>query len=74
MSYELEHNYREYDIRDAHKFNLPGHSLVRTFKIIPNEQPPIHGSKTDTDLLRLEPESLFWIRTLETKIQFRINM
>ena len=57
----------------ANHFKLPGHSLEGNFEIIPIEQPPIVGSKTETDLLRLEREA-FWIRTLEQKMPFEINV
>ena len=64
----------KYDIRhEANHFKLPGHSLEEHFEIVPIEQPPILGSKTETDLLRLEREA-FWIRTLETKKPFVINV
>ena len=69
----------KYDIRHevntpvANPFNLPGHSLEENFEIVPIEQPLILGSKTETDLLRLEREA-FWIRTLETKKPFGINV
>ena len=43
------------------------------FEIIPIEQPPILGSKTEADLLRLERGAL-WIRTLETKKPLGINV
>ena len=47
--------------------------IKRNFEIIPIEQTPILGFKTETDLLRLEREA-FWIRTLETKKPFGINV
>ena len=47
-------------------FNLQGHLLEGKKVIIPIEQPPIIGSKIETDLLRLEREA-FLIRTLEKK-------
>ena len=68
--YDIRH---EVDTPVANHFNLPGHSLVEHFEIVPIEQPPIFGSKTETDLLRLEREA-FWIRTLETKKPFGINV
>ena len=43
------------------------------FEIVPIEQPPILGSKTETDLLKLEREA-FWIRTFQTKKPFGINV
>ena len=64
--YDIRH---EVDTPTANHFNLPGHSLEGNFEIIPIEQPPIVGSKTETDLLRLEREA-FWIRTLQTKKPF----
>ena len=57
----------------ANHFNLPGHSLEGNFEIIPIEQPLIVGSKTEADQLRLEREA-FWIRTLQTKKPFGINV
>ena len=68
--YDIRH---EVDTPVTNHFNLPGHSLEENVKIIPIEQPPILGSKTETDLLRLEREA-FWIRTLETKKPFGINV
>ena len=62
----------KYDIRHE-VFKLPGHSLEGNFEIIQIEQAPIVGSKTETDLLRLEREA-FWIRTLQTKKSFGINV
>ena len=65
----------KYDIRHevestiAIHSNLPGHSQ----EIIPIEQPPILGSKTETDFLRLERDA-FRIRTLETKKPFGITV
>ena len=38
-------------------FNLPGHSLKGNFEIIPVKLPPILGSKTETDRLRLEQDT-----------------
>ena len=52
--YDIRH---EVDTPTANHFNLPGHSLEGNFEIIPIEQPPIVGSKTETDLLRLEREA-----------------
>ena len=57
----------------ANHFNLPGHSPEGNCEIIPIEQPPILGSKTETDLLRLEREA-FHICTLKTKMPFGINV
>ena len=68
--YDIRH---EVDTSVANHFNLPGHSLEENFEIVPIEQIPIFGSKTETDLLRLEREA-FWIRTLETKKPFGINV
>ena len=45
--YDIRH---EVDTPTANHFNL----LEGNFEIIPIEQPPIVGSKTETDLLRLE--------------------
>ena len=64
--YDIRH---EVDTPVANHFNLPGNSLEENFEIVPIEQHPILGSKTETDLLRLEREA-FWIRTLETKKLF----
>ena len=41
----------------ANHFNLSGHSLEGYFEIIPIEQSPILGSKTETNLLRINVES-----------------
>ena len=66
--YDIRH---EVDTPTANHFNLPGHSLEGNFEIIPIS--PKVGSKTETDLLRLEQEA-FWIRTLQTKKPFGINV
>ena len=68
--YDIQH---AVDTPRANHFNLLGHSLEGHFEIIPIEQPPIVGSKTETDLLRLEQEA-FWICTLQTKRPFGINV
>ena len=68
--YSIRH---EENVPVANHFNLPGHSLEEHFEIVPIEQTPILGTKAETDLLRLERES-FWIRTLETKKPFGINV
>ena len=68
--YDIRH---EVDTPVANHFKLPGHSLEENFEIIPIEQPPILGSKTETHLLRLERDS-FWNRTLQTKKPFGINV
>ena len=68
--YDFRH---EVDTPVANHFNLPDHLLEEHFEIVIIEQPPILGSKTETDLLRLEREA-FWIRTLETKKPFGINV
>ena len=61
--YDIRH---EVDTPVANHFNFMGHSLEENFEIIPIEQPPILGSKTETDLLRLERKA-FCIRTIERK-------
>ena len=68
--YNIRH---EVDTPVANHFNLPGHSLEEYFEIVPIEQPPMLGSKTKTDLLRLEREA-FWICTLEKEKPFGINV
>ena len=63
--YDIRH---EVDTPVANHFNLPGHSLEENFEIVPIEQPPIFGSQTETDLLRLEREA-FWIRTFGINVE-----
>ena len=68
--YDFRH---KVDTPVANHFNLPGHLLEEHFEIVIIEQPPILGSKTKSDLLRLEREA-FCIRTLETKKPFGIKV
>ena len=57
----------------THTIYIPGHSLDGHFEIIQIEQPPIVSVLEQTDLLRLELEA-FWIRILQTKKPFGINV